>query len=391
MSLLGSHLYRTGTSTEGSQDIDLYRLLVEHFGDLVYRYNLQPSPRFDYVSPSFTEILGYTPEEYYADPELGLKVVHPEDRHFIEEFIAGGYTVEEPMVMRWIRKDGRTIWTEQLNRLVRDDTGQLVAIEGWARDVTERVRGEEDRVRRRAAEEQIKILGRFLQLAVHGLRNPMACIKAVGQLMQMQHSSGQLDWEEAKKLVLTLVNEVDRLSRLLSEVTDSFDLETGQMAFTMGNVSLGSLITDIVNSCPPTTRDRIELVGDITQVQGRVIGDFRRLGDVIYHLLSNSAKYSPPGTPIHVGLDTWGKSALITVADHGRGIKAEYIPAMFEPFYRADDWRQMDPSGLGLGLFICRGIVERHGGSIWIDSEEGKWTRTCVRLPLATVEKQKIS
>ena len=117
-----------------------FRLLAENAQDLVYRYRLKPTPAFEYVSPSSTTITGYTPEEYYADPELGFKIAHPDDRHLIDMVLRHP---DSPVNIRSLRKDGRVVWTEQRNKPIYDEAGELVAIEGIARDVTERKRFEE--------------------------------------------------------------------------------------------------------------------------------------------------------------------------------------------------------------------------------------------------------
>jgi PAS domain S-box-containing protein/putative nucleotidyltransferase with HDIG domain len=111
-----------------------FRRLAENSPALIYRYCLNP-PGFDYVSPAATAVTGYTPEEHYADPQLGFKLVHPDDRHFLEE--AGDPSAAtSTLTLRWVRKDGRTIWTEQHNTLVFDGDGAPIAIEGVALDVT---------------------------------------------------------------------------------------------------------------------------------------------------------------------------------------------------------------------------------------------------------------
>src|SRR5215218_6021181 len=117
-----------------------FRLLAENAQDFIYRYQLKPTPGFEYVSPSATAIIGYTPEEHYADPELRFKLVHPDDRHLIDEALR---SPESLITIRWLRKDGGVIWIEQRTKAIYDGAGELVAIEGIARDVTERKRVEE--------------------------------------------------------------------------------------------------------------------------------------------------------------------------------------------------------------------------------------------------------
>ena len=115
-----------------------YRLLAENAKDIIFRLQLWPEHKFDYVSPSATAVTGYTPEEHYADPLLGLKLVHPEDRALFETMIQKPESVSTPIAMRWIHKDGATIWVEVQRTFIYDKEGRLVALDGIVRDITER-------------------------------------------------------------------------------------------------------------------------------------------------------------------------------------------------------------------------------------------------------------
>lgn len=119
-----------------------FRLIAEKANDLVYRYELYPERRFSYVSPSATKITGYTPEDHYSNPNLGFELVHPDDREVLAALTQ--QVGEAPILLRWIKKSGDVIWCEQMNVPVYDDAGQLIAIEGIARDVTERQKASED-------------------------------------------------------------------------------------------------------------------------------------------------------------------------------------------------------------------------------------------------------
>ncbi|MGM0569003.1 MAG: PAS domain S-box protein, partial [Elusimicrobiota bacterium] len=120
-----------------------FRHLSENARDLIYRYEVYPQPGFTYVSPSALAITGYSPQEHYEDPELGFKLVHPEDRHIMQQMLEGKKNYDKAIRLRWIRKDGREIWTEQKNTPVYDKRGRLVAIEGIARDVSSQKKAEE--------------------------------------------------------------------------------------------------------------------------------------------------------------------------------------------------------------------------------------------------------
>jgi len=116
-----------------------FRLLAENAQDVIFRTRLH-TLEVEYISPSITAMIGYEPEEYYADPHLGLRIVHPEDRQMLEDALRS--TSGLPTALRWLHKDGRVIWTEQLNKPIYDEAGEIVAIEGIARDITERKRVE---------------------------------------------------------------------------------------------------------------------------------------------------------------------------------------------------------------------------------------------------------
>ena len=114
-----------------------FRRLAENAQDLIYRIELLPERKFSYVSPAALQITGFTPEEHYSDPDLGLKLVHPDDRHILEKMSNEEDEIRKPQIFRWIKKDGTLIWTEQRNIPIYNEWGELVAIEGIARDITD--------------------------------------------------------------------------------------------------------------------------------------------------------------------------------------------------------------------------------------------------------------
>lgn len=140
---------------------------VREFGDrasdLFYRYRLWPDRGFEFVSRAATALTGYTPGEHYADPDLGFKIVHPDDRPILEAIARGEVGADETRTLRWIRKDGRVVWTEQCNVPVFDEAGRLVAIEGVARDVSARV--EADRALRES-EQKFRLLADSTSMAI---------------------------------------------------------------------------------------------------------------------------------------------------------------------------------------------------------------------------------
>lgn len=115
-----------------------YRRLAENAPDVIYRINLVPEHRFEYVSPTVEQMTGYTPGEYYRNPDLLDHIVHPDDRMPQQQLANAGDDFTEPKEVRWVGKNGKIIWTEQRNLPIRDRDGQVVAMEGIARDITDR-------------------------------------------------------------------------------------------------------------------------------------------------------------------------------------------------------------------------------------------------------------
>jgi PAS domain S-box-containing protein len=163
------------TEPRPGRNDERFRLYADNATDLIYRYRLLPTPGFEYISPSATEMTGYTPEEHYADPDLGVSRVHPEDRHLLE---GPRRFSEEPLVLRWYRKDGALIWTEQRHKPIYDGAGNVIAIEGIARDITERKLAEEAL---RESEERFRVA--FGSAAVG-----MALISPEGRWLQVNPS-----------------------------------------------------------------------------------------------------------------------------------------------------------------------------------------------------------
>ena len=128
-----------------------FRLLAENARDVIFRYRLTPTPGYDYVSPAVEAITGYAPEEFYADPDLAIALVHPEDRPLVEGLIQAPAT---SVVLRCRNRDGNIIWIEQRSKPVRDEAGNLVAIEAIARDVTRRKLAEMEREQLLAREKE---------------------------------------------------------------------------------------------------------------------------------------------------------------------------------------------------------------------------------------------
>ena len=131
-----------------------FKRLAENAPDVIYRFRVPPDPGFEYINPAITAITGYRPEEFYADPGLLLRIMHPDDQHLLHEAAHGVVPPGAPTLARWFRRDGTLVWTEIRNISVRDTDGRVVALEGISRDVTVRVEAEQSLRQLSAAVEQ---------------------------------------------------------------------------------------------------------------------------------------------------------------------------------------------------------------------------------------------
>jgi signal transduction histidine kinase len=143
---------------------------------------------------------------------------------------------------------------------------------------------------------------------------------------------------------------------------------------------------DLVEICRAVVEEQRLLSGRTISLEippeiVKIRADANRLSQVITNLVSNALKYSPDDKPISVRLSQDDDNITIAVEDEGSGIDREEQEHIFEPFYRASHARNSSKNGMGLGLAICKDIVERHGGSIWCDSHPGKGSSFFVRLP----------
>ena len=171
-----SALRRTEEALRESEE--KFRRLAENAADLIFLYRFWPERRFEYVSPSAALMTGYPPEEWYADPNLALQIVHADDRDKLRELTSGARDYQAPLVLRVVRKDGRVIWTEQRNFPVRDASGRIVALQGIARDITERV----------AIEEKLRDNEKFLQAIINTEPECVKMLAADGTLLMMNPS-----------------------------------------------------------------------------------------------------------------------------------------------------------------------------------------------------------
>jgi two-component system, OmpR family, phosphate regulon sensor histidine kinase PhoR len=214
----------------------------------------------------------------------------------------------------------------------------------------------------------------------HELRTPLAAIKAIVETLR----DGAINDREASADFLNRLDvEVDGMTQMVSEIIELSRIETGKIKLKPEPVDLNSLIQEIITRLSPqANRQQLSLSADLLSGLPAVMADRERIQQVITNIVHNAIKFTPVGGRIVVSTKVDGQSVVTSVSDTGIGISREDLPHIFERFFKADKSRST--SGTGLGLAIARHIVQNHGGSVWVQSEQGKGSTFGFNLPLNT-------
>lgn len=223
----------------------------------------------------------------------------------------------------------------------------------------------------------------FLSIASHELKTPLTTLKTMTQLTRRRLE--KVAAPETQYL-MTMERAIQRLETLVHDLLDTARITSGKLTLRLEPVDLIDLCRQVVAE-QQTASDR-EITLEFHRGTPEVLtldADRDRLGQVLTNLLSNAVKYSEPGQPVAITLRKSGYEVVVAVQDRGPGIPPEHLPHIFDQFYQVTGTNVQTGSriGLGLGLYISRDIVERHGGRIWAESVLGKGSTFSLALPLA--------
>jgi PAS domain S-box-containing protein len=233
---------------------------------------------------------------------------------------------------------------------------------------------------RRKVEDLSRLKDEFLSIASHELRTPVTSIKGYTQLAKMLIKEGDL--ETSEEYLDIALDQIDRMSRLILELLDVSRIETGRLEIRREAILWAQFVRDVVHRHHTAVSDRRFHVS-VPNDANTVTGDRDRLEQVLGNLLENAVKYSPDGSDITVTVDNRNGTFVTAVCDRGIGIPADELGQVFERFHRGRQVSSTNYGGLGLGLYITKQIIERHGGSIWVESKEGQGTTFYFSLPMA--------
>jgi signal transduction histidine kinase len=225
-------------------------------------------------------------------------------------------------------------------------------------------------------QEYDRLKSEFVGIVAHDFRRPLMAIRGFAELVLEEPD---LSAEARQDFMRTVISETEHLAHLANDTLLITQIETGQFSFTFSELDVGPFMLDAV---PLGLSDHSVLL-DVPQGFPKVWADTDRLRQVLTNLTLNAVKYSPEGGSITVRCRQRGSDHItVEVIDHGIGIPQDQMGRLFQKFARVRSEKHMAVSGTGLGLYICRLIIEGHGGQIWVESEEGKGSTFGVVLPL---------
>ncbi len=280
-----------------------------------------------------------------------------------------------------LTKAGGELFIAWHNTVLTDETGKIIGVLSSGEDITVRRLLWTKMVE---YEELNKLKTNLLSTVSHELRTPLASIK--GYSTMLLDYDKRLPRDEKRQHLEAIDRATDRLSELIDHLLDMSRLEAGLLRLDMVSTNIERLIQDAVAEAQlrsPGYRLKVKVKGTLPAVKV----DGRRIRQVLDNLLDNAFKYSKKETEVLVRAQTKAHELEISVTDHGRGIPVADIDRVFERMYRIEQRLAQDPGGMGLGLALCKALVEAHRGRIWLDSVEGKGTTVHFTLPLDAEEK----
>ena len=235
------------------------------------------------------------------------------------------------------------------------------------------------------AQAAVKARDRFVSIASHELRTPIARMKGYAEMLLAARTDGDLTDEMLQRSLRRIDHASDRLAGLVRDLLDVSRISAGSLPMRLQSVEVTELVREVVARYQEQLAEGSmsgKLLLDIVGSPVTLRADPDRVEQVLTNLLDNAVKYSPDGPELHVRVHPKARGVLLEVSDRGIGLPPSAADRIFEPFSRAGNAEQLQITGMGLGLYICRNIVEQHHGRIWARSEgEGHGTTICVWLP----------
>lgn len=385
LTLAGATAERDAALNQVREGHSVLRAVTEGTTDAIYVKDLDG--RYLMINPAGARYLGKPVEE----------IVGKDDRELFSNESASEIMARDRAIMI----EGNTATFEQVGVAAgvsrtylstkgpyRDEEGAIIGLIGISRDITERMRADEERQDllerekelRAAADEANQRKDEFLSLLGHELRNPLAPIRNGLEILQQDTS------EKTVKTVLELMGrQVHHLTRLVDDLLDVSRITSGRIELRPEPTDLRTILESAVEASRPLLNSREHKIAlSLPEEPLPILADVTRLEQVFVNLLNNAAKYTDPEGRIELDAESDGGEAVVRLRDNGRGIAPDLLPRIFDLFTQADRTLARSEGGLGVGLNVVRRLVEMHRGSVEASSPgEGSGSEFVVRLPLA--------
>lgn len=295
------------------------------------------------------------------------KIVHPDDfEHTWNKYVNGLRAGDKFEIENRLRRyDGVYCWHLIRSSPIRNDQGEIMQWVGTATNIDELKKMQQQR------EE-------FISIASHELKTPLTSLSGSLQILDRKIREEENVPMIISRMVSSSLIHLGKVTGLVNDLLSSTKIEQGQLVLRKEWLT----IADLVNNCCDHVRinGRFDLVTEGDR-ELKIFGDWNKLDQVLVNLVNNAVKYAPESARILIRIEKLSDQARISVIDFGQGIPMDKVEHLFDRFYRADD-SGFQHSGLGLGLYICQQIVEKHGGQIGVQSELGKGSTFWFTLPL---------
>jgi len=346
---------------------DRYRNLYEEAPNAYFSVGV--NGRIERANRSATELLGYSLGEMVGRPVLDLYADTPNGKAkaegIFQRFLAGEEIRGEELEL--CRADGSIVWINLSVRPVRNKEGQVVASRSIVSDITEHKKLDE-------------LKDDFISLVSHELRSPLTVI--TGAVNTVLSEGERLSSQETHQLLRDASLEAELLSHLVGNLMELSRVQANRLLLHTEAISVRKVIQTAVEEIKRQS-SKHQFILALPRKIPLVYADELRLERILYNLLENAVKYSPQGGEIRVSVKSEKEHLVTAVGDHGIGISPSDQAKLFGPFQRLEESRPAEVGGVGLGLLVCRRLVEAHGGQIWVESEAGWGSTFFFTIPLS--------
>ncbi|WP_316793557.1 PAS domain-containing protein [Pedobacter frigoris] len=313
------------------------------------------------------ELFGYYPEEDLSI-EQALAQITDEYRDFVATKLEnaiynnGDYDVTYPVVGL---HDNRLRWLRAIGNLKADPSGAFSAFTGVVMDITEQ---KIDEIRKND----------FIGMASHELKTPLTSMKGyIQMLLKVNRQNNQFNTDMLEKAN----GQVGKMTAMINSFLNVSRLESGKIYMETQEFDLAGLIKEAEEETNATISSHVVVFNPIVEIMS-VNADRDKIGQVIHNLISNAVKYSTAGSMIEVSCFKDKGMVNVSVKDQGMGIKSDDLPNIFDRYYRVEGSQMFSISGFGIGLYLCKEIIERHKGEISAVSDFGVGSTFTFSLPL---------